>query len=386
MKAEIEQLKPTIETIFNHLHSHPEVSWEEHETTLYLKNLLETYGFSPTVFADSTGLVVEVGDGPTTVALRTDIDALWQEVDGEFTANHSCGHDAHMTMTVGVLLLLKKLNYQPKGKLKVIFQPAEEKGTGALKMIDLGIIDDVDYLYGVHLRPVQELPHGKAAPALIHGSAKFIAGEIVGEDAHGARPHLGTNAIEIGAALVNGLSHMHVDPMIPSSVKMTKFLAGGEASNLIPGTASFNLDVRAQTNEAMDFLTERIHHICGAIAGLYGVTINLETKAAIAAAKVNKDAEALMEKAIIDTIGKENTEKPIVTSGGEDFHFYTLKKPSLKATMLGLGCNLQPGLHHPQMTFNKTALYTGIQILATVIKHTFNHVERKHAGEQQHRN
>lgn len=381
MEAEMEQLKQTIMTIFNHLHAHPEVSWEEHETTNYLKKLLEQYGFSPKLFPDCTGLVVEIGQGPTTVALRTDIDALWQEVDGVFKANHSCGHDAHMAMTIGVLLLLKKLNYQPNGKLKVIFQPAEEKGAGALKLIELGIIDDIDYLYGVHLRPIQELPHGKAAPALIHGAAQFIAGEIIGEDAHGARPHLGDNAIEIGAALVNELSRIHVDPMVPSSVKMTKFHAGGDAGNIIPGNASFSIDVRAQTNEAMDFLRKRINRVCESIAHLYGVDIQLETKAAIAAAKVNEAAQELLEKAIIDTIGKENTTKPIVTSGGEDFHFYTLKRPEVKATMLGLGCDLQPGLHHPNMTFNHEALFNGIQILAKTIMLTFNQLERKHSGE-----
>lgn len=382
MEAEIDELKLTIQTIFEHLHEHPEVSWEEYKTTNYLKLLLEHYGFSPKLLPGSTGLVVEIGDGPKTVALRTDIDALWQEVDGKYQANHSCGHDAHMTMTLGVLLLLKKLGYEPNGKFKVIFQPAEEKGTGALKMIDLGLIDDVDYLFGVHLRPIQELPHGKATPAILHGSAKFIAGEIIGEDAHGARPHLGSNAIEIGATLVNELSKLHVDPMVPSSVKITKFHAGGEASNIIPGNATFSIDVRAQTNEVMNVLTKKIYHLGHTIAEFYGGTIHLETKAAIAAAEVNEEAQSLMEKAIINTIGKQNLVKPIVTSGGEDFHFYTLKRPQLKATMLGLGCDLKPGLHHPNMTFNKEALFTGIQILTKTIIHTFDHLEGASSGEK----
>src|SRR5690606_30074781 len=124
-------------------------------------------------------------------------DALWQEVDGEYKANHSCGHDAHMTLAVGTLLALRDAGIPKQGKLKVIFQPAEEKGTGALSFVEKGIVDDIDYLYGVHLRPVHELPNGHATPAILHGSAKMLKGKIHGTDAHGARPHEGENAIEV---------------------------------------------------------------------------------------------------------------------------------------------------------------------------------------------
>ncbi|MBL4954720.1 M20 peptidase aminoacylase family protein [Neobacillus sp. OS1-32] len=375
MKTLLAELKPRLCEIFDHLHQHPEVSWQETETTAYLSKLLEAEGFQVRTFCDCTGLVVEYGDGPYTVGLRSDIDSLWQEVGGTFQANHSCGHDAHMTMTLGVLLLLKKLNYQPSGKLKFIFQPAEEKGTGALKMVEKGVIDDLDFLYGVHLRPIQELQAGEAAPAILHGAAKFIAGEIIGEDAHGARPHLGKNAIEIGASLVQELSKIHLDPMIPYSVKMTKFHAGGESSNLIPGHASFHLDLRAQTNDAMEFITKKVITITKALAEMYEVEIPLETKAEVVGATVHPKARELMAKAITDTLGAEHLVEPAPTSGGEDFHFYTLKRPQLKATMLGLGCDLKPGLHHPDMTFNRDAIFDGIEILTKTILNTFEFLE-----------
>ncbi|MFJ8256664.1 M20 peptidase aminoacylase family protein [Peribacillus asahii] len=376
MKLFIEQLKPTIQTVFEHLHQHPEVSWKEYQTTAYIKQLLEEEGFNVQTFDDCTGLVVEIGSGNFCVGLRTDIDALWQEVDGQFKANHSCGHDSHMTMTIGAMLLLKKLNPQINGRIKFVFQPAEEKGTGALKLIEKHVVDDVDFLYGVHLRPIQELRDGEAAGAIYHGAAKFLEGEIIGEDAHGARPHLGQNAIEIGASLIQEMKSIHLDPMVPHTVKMTKFLAGGDTGNLIPGKASFSIDLRAQTNEVMDKLTEKVEKIADALANLYGVDIRLETKANVAAAQVNEEALSYMEKAIIESIGAEQLRKPIVSSGGEDFHFYTLKNPHLKATMLGLGCDLQPGLHHPQMTFNHDAIYAGIEILARTLLHTFAAYER----------
>lgn len=373
MKKTMHHLKPIIDRIFDHLHANPEPSWQEQETTTYLKELLEKHGFLVQNFEDCTGLFVEVGDGDFCVGVRADIDALWQNVDGVFCANHSCGHDAHMTMVLGAMLLLKETNAWPKNrKLKFIFQPAEEKGTGAFKMIEKGIIDDINFLYGIHLRPIEELHDGEASPTILHGSAKFLKGTIKGEDAHGARPHLGQNAIEVGATLVNELNRIHINPMAPYSIKMTSFHAGSETSNLIPGEATFTLDLRAQTNETMDSLTSKVEHIVETVAALYHVTFSLTTAAYVAAAIVDGEAKGYMEQAIIDTIGKEKLKKPIITPGGEDFHFYTLKHPHLKATMLGIGCDLQPGLHHPNMSFNHEAIYTGIEILTKAILLTCN--------------
>ncbi|GIN84378.1 amidohydrolase AmhX [Heyndrickxia sporothermodurans] len=376
MKEYIRQIKPTIDSVFEHLHQHPEISWEEFETTEFISRFLQDQGFTSQTFPDCPGLVTEIGSGDLCVALRTDMDALWQEVDGRFQANHSCGHDAHMAMVLGTMLVFQKMNIPSFGKLKFIFQPAEEKGTGALKMVEKNILDHVDFLYGVHLRPIQELENGQAVPAIYHGAAKFLTGEIIGEDAHGARPHLGHNAIEIGASIINEMKSIYLDPMVPYSAKMTKFHAGSESGNIIPGKASFSIDLRAQTNSIMNQLTEKIETIVNSKAKLYGVDITLETKAFVAAAEVNNVAMRLMRKAIIESIGEEQLKEPIVTTGGEDFHFYTLKNPNVKATMLGLGCDLKPGLHHPNMTFNRNAIYAGIEILAKTVLNTFDAYEK----------
>lgn len=375
MKRQLEQLKPAIRQLYDYLHSHPEISWQEVNTTAFLTNYLTNEGFTVRTFDDCPGLIVEMGQGKPAVGLRCDIDALWQEVNGRFQANHSCGHDAHMTMAVGALLLLKKINYYLPGRLVVIFQPAEEKGTGALKMIEKGLIDGLDFLYGVHLRPIQELSFGQASPGIRHGAAKFIAGEIIGEDAHGARPHLGKNAIEIGSSLIQAMQQIHMDPSIPYSVKMTKFQSGGESSNIIPGKATFSIDVRAQTNEVMAALTEKIVQACKGIEVVHGASIHLETKAETAAAIVSEEASNIMENAISRVLGEKNVVPPIVTTGGEDFHFYTVKRPEVKAAMLGLGCDLSPGLHHPEMTFQIDALYPGIEILAETIIQTFERMK-----------
>ncbi|KOF09863.1 amidohydrolase [Planococcus glaciei] len=376
MKTILDEIKPIAEEVFQHLHTHPEISWQEVETTRYLKNLLEGEGFSVETFNDSTGLVVTIGSGEPCVGLRADIDALWQEVDGTYQANHSCGHDAHMTLAVGVLLTLKKLGIPEKGRLKVIFQPAEEKGTGALSFVEKGIVDDIDFLYGVHLRPVQEIGHGYASAAIMHGSAKMLKGAIRGTDAHGARPHEGQNAIEVMALLVQAIRSIHINPMVPHSAKVTMFQAGGESANIIPGNAVFSIDMRAQTNSAMEELYTQVDRAIRSVAELADVEISYEAIAEIAAAEVDDTAVRLMGEAIIETLGEEFLVPPIVTPGGEDFHFYTLKRPSVKASMLGLGCDLSPGLHHPAMTFNQNSLIVGIEILARTVRQTFEHLEQ----------
>lgn len=376
MKTILDEIKPIAEEVFQHLHANPEISWQEVETTRYLKNLLEGEGFSVETFNDSTGLVVTVGSGEPCVGLRTDIDALWQEVDGTYQANHSCGHDAHMTLAVGALLTLKKLGIPEKGRLKVIFQPAEEKGTGALSFVEKGIVDDIDFLYGVHLRPVQEIGHGYAAPAIMHGSAKMLKGAIRGTDAHGARPHEGQNAIEVMALLVQAIRSIHINPMVPHSAKVTMFQAGGESANIIPGNAVFSIDMRAQTNSAMEELFAQVDRAIRSVAELAGVEISYETIAEIAAAEVDETAVRIMGEAIVQTLGEEFLVPPIVTPGGEDFHFYTLKRPTVKASMLGLGCDLSPGLHHPAMTFNQDSLIVGIEILARTVQQTFEYLEQ----------
>ena len=377
MQAALQEVKPLIEEVFHHLHTHPEISWKEIETTKYIKRLFEDEDVHIETFDDSTGLVVTVGTGENCVGLRTDIDALWQEVDGVYQANHSCGHDGHMTMAIGALLVLKKIGIPKTGRLKVIFQPAEEKGTGALSFVNKGIVDDIDYLYGVHLRPIQEIGHGYAAPAILHGSAKMITGSIIGTDTHGARPHLGQNAIEVMALLVQAIHSIQVDPMVAHSAKLTMFQAGGESINIIPGNAVFSIDVRSQTNQVMVQLMERVEKAICSVAELSGVDINFDIVAEIAAAEVDETAVEMMAQAILKTVGEPFLVPPIVTPGGEDFHYYTLKRPSVKATMLGLGCDLSPGLHHPQMTFNRDSLLTGIEILVRTVIHSFEHLEQR---------
>lgn len=363
-------LTPSIEDIRNFLHLHPELSFEEYKSSAYIESIVRKYPCKVTTFEDSTGLVVEIGSGHPVVALRADMDALWQEVDGKFQANHSCGHDAHMTIGLGVFLKLIEADLPSKGTFKFIFQPGEEKGTGALSLIEKGVIDDVDFLYGMHLRPIEELRNGQFAPAIEHGAAKFIEGSILGEDAHGARPHLNVNAIQVGMELFEHMNHIQINPNIPHSAKLTSFQAGGKSPNIIPGNATFSIDLRAQNNDVLNQLSKKIEAIALMLENYHHIKIPLEVGAHVAAAQTNAEAIAYMENAISQQMGNQQLIPPITTTGGDDFHFYTIKRPELKATMLAIGCDLQPGLHHPYMTYNHKVIPSAIDILSKVMIQT----------------
>ncbi|MBS4206917.1 M20 peptidase aminoacylase family protein [Bacillus sp. FJAT-50079] len=356
---------------FEHLHAHPELSWEEVKTTEFIKKQLEASGCRVQTFSDCTGVIGDFGkasDDVPVIGIRADMDALWQEVDGKLQANHSCGHDAHMSIVLGVLWKLAAMpDLHNQIAVRFIFQPAEEVGTGALKLIDHGVVDELDYLFGIHLRPKEETPNGYATPAIIHGATYAIECEILGDDAHGARPHLTSNAINIGTHIVNALNTIHLDPTVPHSVKVTKFHSGGKNTNIIPGQASLAIDLRAQTNKHMNLLKEKVYDVLTSTEQLFESKIVITNDYGIPAAEVNPIAEMICKQAIEHAIGKEYAMPPLITPGGDDFHFYTIKHPTLKASMIGLGCDLQPGLHHPNMSFDKEALLHGIDILTEMI-------------------
>ncbi|MFU2014998.1 M20 peptidase aminoacylase family protein [Peribacillus butanolivorans] len=375
MKELLKEIKPQVLEIFHYLHENPEVSWKEFQTTSYISKVIQQNGLEVTTFSDMPGVIgkwsPEDSISNLTIGLRADMDALLQDMDGTFRANHSCGHDAHMTIVLGVLLLLRKMKIILPGTLKFIFQPAEEVGEGALKIIEKQVLDDVDFLYGLHLRPIQEIKYGQASSGIIHGSADTVFGEIHGFDGHGARPHLTLNAIEVISAIVEQIKGIRLNPQLSYSVKMTQVSAGGENANIIPGSSKFSLDLRAQTNEAMDELIEKVDDVMKKMSVFYQCQISFKHKERVYAASVDQEAAEFMEKAIENTLGAKGLVGPIITPGGEDFHFYTKERPAIKATMLGVGCDLEPGLHHPNMVFNQDAIFTGIEILTRVVIETF---------------
>lgn len=363
---DIQQRNEEILSWFNHFHANAEISWQEFNTTKTLAAFFEAQGISYYTFDDVTGVIAEIGEGDEVIAIRADIDALWQEVDGVMQANHSCGHDANMAMVLGAMLELRHTPLQKR--IRFIFQPAEETGGGALAMVERGVMQDVTHLFGVHLRPQDELPLGKIAPAIYHGAGAFLQGTIKGADAHGARPHQGQNAIDVLVAIHMLTKTIYMSPAETYSVKVTKMVADGGSVNIIPGAAQFSLDVRAQKNEVLEALIAKIEHGLQSIQAQYAIDMTWGWDDITPGAEVSQEALELATTAITQTFGDAVLAEAIVTPGSDDFHFYTTKCPHVKAAMIAVGANLTPGLHHPQMTFDQRALFDGATAVAATLR------------------
>ncbi|WP_263833531.1 amidohydrolase [Sulfurospirillum oryzae] len=360
--------------LYDTLHAMPELGFEEFKTAEFLANALKKAGYTVSTGVGGTGVigVYDSGVAGPTLALRADIDALGHFIDGKLCALHSCGHDAHASMVLAAAEEIMAQKLISKGKLKILFQPAEEPGTGALAVIKAGAIDDVDMILGLHVRPLSEVPMGKSTPALYHGASNRLKAIFHGVAAHGARPHLGVNAIDAAVAAITAVNAIHLNPSDSYSIKATKMIADAGVTNAIPDEATVIWDVRSELNDTMDLLLERATSAISAGAATVSATAEISTYSYIPAAHYSKEAIEVLSKAIVDVYGKEGLAPEIKTVGGEDFHYYIKERPSIKAGYFGLGCDLTPGLHNPNMKFNKNAMEQGKEVLICATKRVLN--------------
>jgi amidohydrolase len=362
----IEAKKNEIASVYQDLHAMPEKGWQELKTSQYLKEALEKGGFEVTANVGGTTGVIGVlkGQEPGPVfAVRADMDALVFTINGQDQTKHACGHDANCTMVLSAALEIAKIGIK-RGTLKIVFQPAEEVLGGAKALLNSGLLNDIEEMIGIHLRPIQEAGMGQATPALCHGASYVVKAKVKGLASHGARPHLGINAIDAAAQIVNAVNAVKLNPTIPYSVKTTKLVAGGTAHNIIPDTAEMTFDLRAQTNEAMKELLEKTTNAIKQGAMSIGAEAEVSIVAGVPAADYNEEMIALAKKAIETVLGQALD--PIITPGGEDFHYYSTKG-KIKTAYIGLGADLTPGLHSTEMKFNLDALVDGTKILALAI-------------------
>lgn len=350
---------------YDYLHNIPEWGYEEFKTSAHIEAALKSQGINVKKVTE-TGLVAEIDSGVPgpCIGLRADMDALpFTNEQGETYYCHACGHDSHMTMGIWTLLLLKELGLVKKGKVRGIFQPAEEKLTGAKSMIAAGAAKGLDEFYGVHIRPIQEIPYGKAAPALWHGASIMAEVVIHGQTSHGARPHLGANAIDASALVILAINSIWLNPSDPWSAKVTRIHSGGSIVNVIPNKAVLSLDLRAATNDLMKELVTKLKMACQNAAAAAGCSAEVNLGDAVPAADYDPHCVDALAAAITKVIGKENCVPSLVTPGSDDFHEYKIADPSLKTAFLALGADAAPGLHNPGMHFNTKAMFTGIAIL-----------------------
>eukprot|EP00927_Polykrikos_kofoidii_P036086 TRINITY_DN30504_c0_g1_i1.p1 TRINITY_DN30504_c0_g1~~TRINITY_DN30504_c0_g1_i1.p1 ORF type:complete len:444 (-),score=74.07 TRINITY_DN30504_c0_g1_i1:456-1787(-) len=357
------------------LHKIPELNYMEFKTSAYIKNVLDNVGLNYTggwgvntrknriPGPGGTGIVANVGTGaPPYVALRADFDGLpitestpvafKSETDGLM---HACGHDGHTSMLLGAGKLLKKLADEGlvPGTVRLIFQPAEEGGGGAARMVEEGALQDVSRIFGLHLWP--ELPSGTLGgrSGYIMGGEEDFEFVIVGRGSHGAMPHQGIDPIVAGSAVVQALQMLvsrELSPLDSAVVSITMFQAG-HAYNSIPKSAKLGGTIRALDIEALDKLKARFvdvvkhvvdYHRCELIDLLFSPDMYPPVKNDPAIWSWLQSPDAGVQELPLETLPP--------TFASEDFSFYTSRVPGL-FLFLGIGSGSdQNALGYPTNT------------------------------------
>ncbi|WP_261641659.1 amidohydrolase [Erwinia mallotivora] len=355
---------------YAYLHQIPELGFQEFKTSAYISQQLLAAGYQVQEGVnDTTGMVAILDSGVPgpTLALRADMDALGHVINGEACARHTCGHDAHSSVVLTAAEELIAEGAVKKGCLKLIFQPAEELGTGALAMTAGGAIDDVDMLLGFHLRPAEECAVGTAIPAVYYSACVTLEATVRGQTAHAARPHLGINALDAAASAVQAVNAIHMAPGKSWSAKATRFLCDAGVTNSVPDEARVVFDLRAAENEDMLVLQQRVERAILNSVAAYGATADISQLKAMPAAEISDEMTTLISEAIKEVQGEDAVMPVRTTPGSEDFFHYVVQRPTIKAGFWGLGTGLLPGLHHPDMHFDLNSLPVAVRIFKSCV-------------------
>lgn len=361
------------------LHRHPELSWKEERTSQLIADHLSELGIEAKRIEGSTGIIAEIKGlpGSPMIALRADIDALpiQEETGLEFasTSNcmHACGHDGHTAMLLGAARSLS-LAHHLQVSVRLIFQPAEELGTGAKVLIDKGVLDGVHMIFGGHLD--RHYPNGTVvvSDGIVNASTDSFRIAITGQGGHAARPHESIDAVVVGSLLVTALQTIvsrEVNPAHPSVVTIGRFDAG-TACNVIAAQAILEGTIRAQHPSVREHLKSSVERIASAIGQLHGAGIVVEFFDGTPAV-INCPESALIAKhAAVQTFGKDRVlDMKVANMGGEDFSYYLEKVPGCYVRF-GAQIEGKEGFpaHSSKFDFDERALAVGASYYCAVAK------------------
>ncbi|MGI6756269.1 MAG: M20 metallopeptidase family protein [Atopobiaceae bacterium] len=324
-----------------HLHEHPEVGFDLPNTIEYVCGVLDSFGVSYVARPDRGYVVATINPdkGGKCVAVRADMDALpVQEETGLTFASkepgkmHACGHDVHTACLLGLASLLIKHKDELNGTVKLLFQPAEELGTGSLNLIDDGVLDGVDEIIGMH--------NGNLGDGMKPGNLIFSTGPLMatmdkftltvkGQGAHGSTPQNSIDPVTIAAYIITGLQEIisrESDPRDPAVISVCTMNAG-QAFNIIPDTCELAGTTRVFTNEMRDFIEKRIGEVAEGIAHAYRAEI--EYKFFRQPPPLVNDAE--VAERLIDVSKELFPDDTVMIKklcmAGEDFAWYLQKVP-----------------------------------------------------------
>lgn len=366
--AALEEIGEILQETFRWLHRHPELSYEEVETTKRLRQVLQAHDVAILDSGLPTGLVAEVGtDGPV-IALRADIDALpvteetglpyASEIPGHM---HACGHDFHTSALLGAALLLKRKEHELQGRVKLVFQPAEEAPGGAKKVLETGLLQDVCAIFGMHVSP--RLPVGTLGlrAGAVTASVDRFQITFRGQGTHAAHPDAGIDPIPAAAAFIQAAQTIvsrNLNPFAAGLVSITH-VEGGNTWNVIPSTVLVEGTTRSLGKEERQLIRENLCRLAERIAEGHGAQAEIDWYEGPPATDnapewIEVARQAAKEQSL------EVVEAP-ASLAGEDFAYYQEQLPGA-FVLVGTGNSFSN--HHPKFQLDPAALQPAAAFLA----------------------
>lgn len=375
----IAALAPQMKEWRQHLHRHPELSFDLHKTAAFVADRLREMGVDEIHEGIAkTGIVAIIrgqGDGPV-IGLRADMDALpITETTGADYAStnvgkmHACGHDGHTAMLLGAAKYLCDTR-RFSGSVALLFQPAEEDGGGGQVMVQEGVMDrfGIGQVYGIHNAPNVPFGHFATMQGPLMASVDTATVRITGKGGHGATPHECVDPVVALVGMVQAIQTIlsrNVFAMDEAVISVT-MIQTGTASNIIPETAMFCATVRCFKPEVRDLLKKRIHEIVEGHAAAYGVKAEVAYEWGYPATINDPEKAAFAATAATDVVGADavnlNAGREM---GSEDFSYMLEARPG---AYLFLGAGPGAGLHHPNFDFNDEVAPLGASFFARLVE------------------
>lgn len=378
ISSDISAVLPQAMQLRHQLHRDPELTWQEHRTAATIaKQLNEIKGLKVKTGVGRLGIIADL-DGPQpgpTIALRADMDALpvlektkgIDYVSCNDGVMHACGHDGHMANLMAAAWVLSKNRDKLPGRVRFIFQPAEEGGAGARAMVEDGALDGVDAIFGLHGWPELKAGHIYYCPGPMMAGNAQVHIRIKGKGGHAALPHLCTDQVLAAGRLIeqaSTLRHRMINPSEPFVLTLTS-VHGGNTHNVIPEEVSIQGTMRFLSRKTYECAHEKLDAICQGLGQQMGISVALETIPGYPPLVNDILATRYLQEIAESALGTERAQRsPFPTMGAEDFAYFLEKVPG-SYFFLGMDDDRQggyPSLHHPEYNFNDGGLETGVQL------------------------